>query len=388
MIRPLLLLLASAALAGGPDPLSDVEVPLPDNLDDFVVDADAAIRLGKALFWDVQVGSDGQVACATCHFQAGADVRTVNTIHPGANGVVDVVLPLDAADFPFQHDDIVGSQGVAPAAFDGQGAGGHPADACTPTGPAVRGVTGRNAPPAVSAAFHELQFWDGRAVEAWDGATVGGGAGAVIWADDGAGPQPIAVAIAPASLASQASGPPLDGTEMSCAGRTFADIGQKLINNGLVPLGQQEVHPADSVLGALSLSPAGGLDATYADLIADAFDPRFVGDDLVGSGAYTQSEANFSLFFGLSVLMYEATLIPDQTPYDLDQLTPLEERGLEVFEGTGGAIRATAIPSSRTPRRRTAATATPSPTPRCAPRPRTRARGTARSSRAICATWS
>ena len=38
--------------------------------------------LGKALFWDQQVGSDGQ-ACATCHFAAGSDIRSVNSLNPG-----------------------------------------------------------------------------------------------------------------------------------------------------------------------------------------------------------------------------------------------------------------------------------------------------------------
>ncbi len=38
------------------------------------------IVLGKALFWDVQVGSDGRTACATCHFHAGADHRVTNQI--------------------------------------------------------------------------------------------------------------------------------------------------------------------------------------------------------------------------------------------------------------------------------------------------------------------
>ncbi len=30
------------------------------------------VVVGKALFWDVQIGSDGRTACATCHFHAGA----------------------------------------------------------------------------------------------------------------------------------------------------------------------------------------------------------------------------------------------------------------------------------------------------------------------------
>jgi cytochrome c peroxidase len=36
----------------------------------------------KALFWDEQAGSDG-LACASCHFQAGADNRVKNQLSPG-----------------------------------------------------------------------------------------------------------------------------------------------------------------------------------------------------------------------------------------------------------------------------------------------------------------
>ena len=44
-------------------------------LDEIVNDRAAAIALGKAFFWDQQVGSDGQTACASCHFRAGTDGR-------------------------------------------------------------------------------------------------------------------------------------------------------------------------------------------------------------------------------------------------------------------------------------------------------------------------
>jgi len=71
---------AAADNTGGLKPLSSVQVPLPSNLNDFVVDRPAAIWLGKALFWDQQAGGDGMQACASCHFQTGADVRTTNTI--------------------------------------------------------------------------------------------------------------------------------------------------------------------------------------------------------------------------------------------------------------------------------------------------------------------
>jgi len=52
-----------------------VPVPEPANFADFIRNRQAAIALGKALFWDMQAGSDGQTACATCHFSAGGGVH-------------------------------------------------------------------------------------------------------------------------------------------------------------------------------------------------------------------------------------------------------------------------------------------------------------------------
>src|SRR5262245_26239885 len=54
---------------GGLAPLASVAVPQPIGGD--IVNQAAAVRLGKALFWDIQLGGDGQIACATCHFHAG-----------------------------------------------------------------------------------------------------------------------------------------------------------------------------------------------------------------------------------------------------------------------------------------------------------------------------
>ncbi|MDO9080011.1 MAG: cytochrome c peroxidase, partial [Desulfuromonadales bacterium] len=107
---PVLLLtvfaLAAPVGAAAPVALSQVPVPEPANLGLFVQDKNAAIRLGKALFWDMQVGSDGQTACATCHFHAGADSRSRNTLHPGvdgkfANGSSRSNADLSVDDFPF-----------------------------------------------------------------------------------------------------------------------------------------------------------------------------------------------------------------------------------------------------------------------------------------------
>ena len=41
------------------------------------------VALGKALFWDMRLGSDGKTACASCHFQASADTRSKNQLSPG-----------------------------------------------------------------------------------------------------------------------------------------------------------------------------------------------------------------------------------------------------------------------------------------------------------------
>jgi hypothetical protein len=99
------------------------------DLVDYIANLSAAIRLGKALFWDMQAGSDNQTACATCHFKAGADGRETNQLNPGADGAWDAHGPnraLTAYDFPFtiksappDNDNVVGSQGVRKSTFGG-----------------------------------------------------------------------------------------------------------------------------------------------------------------------------------------------------------------------------------------------------------------------------
>ena len=74
-----------AAFAAGLDSLANAPVPQPSNLMSFVANKPAAIALGKALFWDQQLGSDGQ-ACASCHFNGGADNRTKGQLNPGTAG--------------------------------------------------------------------------------------------------------------------------------------------------------------------------------------------------------------------------------------------------------------------------------------------------------------
>src|SRR3954453_1182195 len=71
--------------------LKTVTVPQPTGLDQYVQDQTALVLLGKALCWDMQTGSDGRPACATCHFPAGADHRLKNELS-GAAAVLNATL--------------------------------------------------------------------------------------------------------------------------------------------------------------------------------------------------------------------------------------------------------------------------------------------------------
>ena len=71
--------------------LQRVDKPVDDQLVQngrFIRNQGALVALGKAFFWDQQVGSDGQ-ACGSCHFSAGADPRNRNQISPGLKAQPD-----------------------------------------------------------------------------------------------------------------------------------------------------------------------------------------------------------------------------------------------------------------------------------------------------------
>jgi len=135
-----------------------------------------------------------------------------------------------------------------------------------------------------------------------------------------------------ASAASQAVGPPNNGTEMSCDGRSFPLLGRKLMN--LIPLNGQKVDPTDSVLGAFANTSGGGrgLTSSYIGMIQDAFK-----NDLWDGGT-TQMENNFSLYWGLSIQLYEDTLVSDQAPIDTGALSSSAARGLGLFTGKGRCV--------------------------------------------------
>jgi cytochrome c peroxidase len=285
-------------------PLSSLPVPKPTPSD--IINQAAAVRLGKALFWDTQTGSDGQIACATCHYQAGTDSRRINTVNPGPNGTFEIVggPGLVFGGGSFSADDIVGSQGMVGSIFNSIASDPHQAaDNCSPDQSAPflanRRVTGRQAPSTIGSAYNRDNFWDGRANHQFNGLNPLGATG-------NASGQ-LGALIENASAASQSTGPALSSTEMSCGGRNWNgpnSLGAKLLARA--PLQSQAVSPTDSVLSSVSAFPANGLTVSYQKMISDAYGPAVA----------TSAQDNFSRIWGQAIQAYESTLIADQTPMD------------------------------------------------------------------------
>lgn len=383
--------------------------PLPE-LTGIIRNKDWAKAAGKALFWDQQVGSD-TVACASCHFRAGADPRITNQLNPGlaagdttfggsdgggltASGqVAGPNITLVPEDFPFRKlqnpknakskvlydtNDVAASQGTFAGDYIGtlerpkQRPRATNTDRCKVSahpvfnvgGNGVRKVEPRNSPSVINSVFYHRNFWDGRANNLFSGAGVFGrrdikkdpAARAVVQKADGSLVLQ-ALRLEDASTASQAVGPLLSDFEMSCTSRIFADIGRKLLAQPALKL--QTVDVTDSLLGRVGplgelVAPSKmGLKHTYEDMIKKAFAKRFwsatgrykivnAGDGTAmlvpDPNGYTQMELNFPLFFGLTVMLYEAMLVSDDSPFDRGELNAQQQRGKEVFEGKGKCI--------------------------------------------------
>ena len=371
--------------------LAKVRTPLPPNLEDFVHNKNAAVAFGKALFWDMQAGSEGIQSCATCHFNAGADSRSKNQVGPGINAHDSTFsqlaggfgggpnYQLHLSDFPFHSgpqdqtavgdtNDVVSSQGVLLSGFVGV----VPArswDESTPQSDAAFNVGGvttrrvepRNTPTVINSAFNYRNFWDGRAQNECNGVNPFGERDLATHLYKAkkilSTPQAVHVRMINASTCSQALGPPLSPFEMSADGRSFKNLGRKLVTakplgtqgSAVTPLVNQVIDPTDSVLGVHSRHPRRGLKDSYLLMIQSAFDPEWWqspklicvrndnGQDVqpnpivntqaecdaiassagaTGGTAYSQIEYNFSLFWGVSIMLYESTLKADETPVD------------------------------------------------------------------------
>lgn len=382
------------------EPLGDLQPRGPDAaaFDTIVKSKTWLVVLGKALFWDSSVGGDGQ-ACASCHFNAGADPRLVNQLNPGLRGVpfddkfggkqpvsnktasgqkAAPNIKLKAEDFPFHKlqdpgnrqspllyttDDVASSQGV----FQGTFVALNPAtrklgtlhDFCSAGSDGifdvaiggvrrqVRKVEPRNTPTMINAAFFDRNFWDGRANNVFNGVDPFGDrnpGASVLRAGGVGGLIPERVALENMSLASQAVGPPGSDFEMACGGRSFAHIGRKLLPR--TALAGQKIAPTDGVLGPFVLKGANrGLVYSYRQLVQAAFKDdlwnvpgMFADDGSPDTGGFTQDERNFSLFWGLAIDAYERTLISNQSRFDKGQLTEQEQAGHDLFTGQGKCV--------------------------------------------------
>jgi len=173
--------------------------------------------LGKALFWDMQVGSDGVQACGSCHFHAGVDNRTRGQLNPNINGgdfnleIKPANTDVVATDFPFHKgaqdtlqdplnpiltdsNDVMSSMGVSrfklfndipvigidnflPAVNGIRATApdiGTVAPDPVPVNEGFRRVEPRNTPTMHGAAFNFDNFWDGRARFSYNGGSVFG----------------------------------------------------------------------------------------------------------------------------------------------------------------------------------------------------------------------
>jgi cytochrome c peroxidase len=319
-------------------PLSREPIPQPTN--PLIQNRQAAIRLGKIFFWDVQASSDGKVACATCHAAAGVDDRRVNTINPGLDGLFDVVPAAGATYTPtlITSDDIVGSQGVQRRRFLSLSPDPAIADeSCTlvqdPQYGFERRVEFRQSQTVFGAVFFRELFWAGEANHEFNGLDI-----------NGFSPNNLVGSLTnmgKSALASQAVGPAANGIEMRCAGRPLNGATQSLGAKLMVrpPLQFQRVSTTDSVLGSLA-NPDGpgllcnGAPCTYRGLIEAAYGPTMA----------ATAETMFSVIWGESIMAYESTLIPDQTPFDrflsgnLTALSPVQIFGLIRFVGKGKCV--------------------------------------------------
>jgi cytochrome c peroxidase len=106
-------------------PLSSVPIPPVFGMEGIIADKTAAIELGKSLFWDMQAGSDDIQACASCHFNAGADSRVNNDVNPGQAGgdnTFQIGVPFNGSLGPNYHY----KAGTADAGFGGYHDGDFP----------------------------------------------------------------------------------------------------------------------------------------------------------------------------------------------------------------------------------------------------------------------
>jgi cytochrome c peroxidase len=218
----------------------------------------------------------------------------------------------------------------------------------------TRRIEPRNTPSMINAVFNHRQFWDGRAENIFNGVNHLGPRdpdAKLFRADNATQPVEVRIELSNASLASQAVAPIVSDLEMAEPGRTRLEVATSLASGmrqkgkkvaKVRPLAKQQVSPTDSVLGSMARWPNAGLGFDrYNQMVQAAFHAKWWRSTKVirvnGDGSktlvaknngecedettcaaneYSLLQYNFSLFFGLAIQLYEATLVSDDTPWD------------------------------------------------------------------------
>ncbi len=231
----------------------------------------------------------------------------------------------------------------------------------------LRTVTSRNSPTVINAVFNHRQNWDGKASFYFNGVNAYGKydpearvyQATKRFSTSGSVRQTIvnkrvvfvrrSVTTSRDALekskshwithrSSQAASPPL-AVEMSWIGRTYPELARKMYS--LQPLAKQQVYFTDSVLAPYSIYFGRGLWTNYPTLIRRAFQDKWWNSRAVTEDGYTQMEANFPLYWGIALMMYQRTLVSDDSPMDRflagdeSAISNLAKTGKFVFEGNG-----------------------------------------------------
>jgi cytochrome c peroxidase len=266
--------LALPAMAQGPLPPPPTPPQNPQT-------AEKAV-LGKMLFWDEQLSSDGTMACGTCHMpgHGGSDPRAEGpALNPGPDGVF--LTPDDVFGSPAMHGSNAFGHFVEDAEF-GFGAK----------------ATDRYTPSMIAAAYFPELFWDGRA----SGTFVDPITGSVVIPQGGA-------------LESQSLQPILSDVEMAWSGRSWSDVTDRLAAAEPMAMATDLTPDMASALAANGSYPA-------------LFDAAF------GSTEITPVRIAFAL------AAYQRTLVPDQSKFDRvmrnqANFTPQENNGFGAFRSPG-----------------------------------------------------
>jgi cytochrome c peroxidase len=243
--------LVVAIALGAAAPLSAAVPPVPVPPENPITEPKRV--LGKILFWDEQLSSDGTVACGTCHRPAvgGADPRAAR--YPGVDkGTID---------------DVQGSPGIVSLGPDGLPRA-HPIFGSQPQ------VTARLSPSNIMALWADELFWDGRAASQLKDPLNG-----TVAIERGG------------ALENQTLTALMNPVEMAKTERTFTELSADIAR--AKPLALATSWPPDTATAIAK-------HATYPELFAAAF----------GDPAITPVRIAFA------IATYQRTLVSDQTAWD------------------------------------------------------------------------